>query len=382
MKIYIILAASFICTFLFTYAFVPVVKVLAEKIGAIDVPKDDRRMHKYPIPRLGGLAIFLGFLIGVLAFVGLSREVIALLIGSVIIVVLGIIDDCKNLPARLKFLVQIIAATITVCIGNIKIDIFTNPNIFSQQTIINVTGWLSVPITVIWIVAITNAVNLIDGLDGLAAGVSSIAAVSLIFVSAIVDQPIIELLAVIIAAACFGFLPHNFAPKGKKIIMGDTGSTFLGFALAVLSVQGVFKSYAIISFAIPFLILGLPIFDTAFAILRRLFTGKGIMTPDRGHIHHKLVDMGFSQKQSVFILYAMSCVLGITAVVLAHDNALRAMLILIGVLIFVLAAAVLSMKRIDRHSHDSDTIKVILGKSNNEKPSDENTDSANKTDDK
>ncbi len=377
MNIYIILAASFICTFLFTFAFVPVAKAVAEKIGAIDIPKDDRRMHKYPIPRLGGLAIFLGFLIGVLAFVGLSREVIGLLVGAVIIVVLGIIDDCKTLSAKLKFLVQIVAATITVCIGNIKIDIFTNPNIFSEQAIILIADWLSIPVTVLWIVAITNAVNLIDGLDGLAAGVSSIAAVSLIFVSAIVDQPIIELLAVIIAAACFGFLPHNFAPKGKKIIMGDTGSTFLGFSLAVLSVQGVFKSYAIISFAIPFLILGLPIFDTAFAILRRLLTGKGIMTPDRGHIHHKLVDMGFTQKQSVFILYAMSCVLGITAVVLAHDNALRAMLFLIGVLIFVMAAAILSLKKSDRNSsgNDEDNIKVILGK-----PKEPENNSDNKSD--
>ena len=370
MNVYIILAASFICTFLFTFAFVPVARAIAQKIGAIDVPKDDRRMHKYPIPRLGGLAIFLGFLIGVLAFVGLSRDIVGLLLGSAIIVVLGIIDDCKNLSAKLKFLVQIIAATITVCVGNIKIDIFTNPNIFSQQTIITLTGWLSIPVTVLWIVAITNAVNLIDGLDGLAAGVSSIAAVSLIFVSAVVDQPIIELLAVIIASACFGFLPYNFAPKGKKIIMGDTGSTFLGFALAVLSVQGVFKSYAVISFAIPFLILGLPIFDTAFAILRRLFTGKGIMTPDRGHIHHKLVDMGFSQKQSVFILYAMSCVLGITAVVLAYDNALRAMLLLAVVLIFVIAAALITAKKDDKHSTEDENIKIIFGNVNKDENED------------
>lgn len=367
----VILAAAFLCTFLFTFALVPVARAVAEKIGAIDVPKDDRRMHKYPIPRLGGLAIFLGFLVGVLAFVGLTRQIVALLVGSVIIVVLGMVDDCKNLPAKLKFLVQIIAAVITVYLGDIKIDIFTNPNIFSSQTIISLTGWLTVPVTVIWIVAITNAVNLIDGLDGLAAGISSIAAVSLVFVSAFVDQPTIELLALIIAAACFGFLPHNFAPKGKKIIMGDTGSTFLGFALAVLSVQGVFKSYAVISFAVPFLILGLPIFDTAFAILRRLFTGKGIMTPDRGHIHHKLVDMGFTQKQSVFILYAMSCILGITAVVLAYDNALRAMILLFGVLIFIAVGAMITVrKNTGAYSENDAHVKVILGKEDKEKDND------------
>lgn len=360
-KVYIILAAAFICTFAFTFAFVPVARKIAEKIGAIDLPKEERRMHNFALPRLGGLAVFFGFLVGVLAFVGLTREIVGLLVGSVIIVVLGVIDDSKNLPAKLKFLVQIVAATITVLLGDIKIDIFSNPNIFSEQTIIALTGWLTVPVTVIWIVAITNAVNLIDGLDGLAAGVSSIAAVSLVFVSAMVDQPIIELLAVIIAAACFGFLPHNFAPKGKKIIMGDTGSTFLGFALAVLSVQGVFKSYAVISFAIPFLILGLPIFDTAYAILRRIVTGKPIMTPDRGHIHHKLVDMGFTQKQSVFILYAMSCVLGITAVVLAYDNALRAILILAVVLIFVIAGAVITKKR-HASEEDDESVKIVFGK--------------------
>lgn len=360
----VILAAAFVCTFLFTFAFVPIARAVAGKIGAIDVPKDDRRMHKYPIPRLGGLAIYLGFLVGVLAFVELSREIYALLVGSAIIVVLGMIDDCKNLSAKLKFLVQIAAAVITVYLGDIKIDIFTNPNIFSSQTIITVTSWLTVPVTVIWIVAITNAVNLIDGLDGLAAGVSSIAAVSLVFVSAFVDAPVIELLALIIAAACFGFLPHNFAPKGKKIIMGDTGSTFLGFTLAVLSVQGVFKSYAVISFAVPFLILGLPIFDTTFAILRRLFTGKGIMTPDRGHIHHKLVDMGFTQKQSVFILYAMSCILGITAVVLAYDNAFRAVILLFGVLIFVIVGAMITLrKNVNSETEDDAHMKIILGKS-------------------
>lgn len=370
-KVYIILAAAFLCTFAFTFAFVPVAKSIAEKIGAIDLPKEERRMHNFALPRLGGLAVFFGFLVGVLAFVGLTRQIVGLLVGAVIIVVLGIVDDSRNLPAKFKFLVQIIAATITVVLGDIKIDIFTNPNIFSEQTIITVTSWLTIPVTVIWIVAITNAVNLIDGLDGLAAGVSSIAAVSLVFVSAMVDQPIIELLALIIAAACFGFLPHNFAPKGKKIIMGDTGSTFLGFALAVLSVQGVFKSYAVISFAIPFLILGLPIFDTTFAILRRLVTGKGIMTPDRGHIHHRLVDMGFTQKQSVFILYAMSCVLGITAVVLAYDNALRAMLILAGVLIFVIAGAVITRKRNIMLAEKEDSMKIIIGNPDSEKTEDE-----------
>lgn len=366
-KACLMIAAASVTTFLFTFFFVPVARYIAEKIGAVDLPKEERRMHNYALPRLGGLAVFFGFLVGVLAFVGLNRKIIGLLVGATIIVILGITDDSKNLSAKLKFLVQIIAATLTVVIGDITIDIFTNPNIFSSEPVLKLTSSLSVPVTVLWIVLITNAVNLIDGLDGLAAGVSSIAAVSLVFVSVYLDQPVISILAVIIASACFGFLPHNFAPRGKKIIMGDTGSTFLGFSLAVLSVMGVFKSYAVISFAIPFLILGLPIFDTAFAILRRLLTGKGIMTPDRGHIHHKLVDMGFSQKQSVFILYAMSCVLGITGVVLAYDNAIRAIFWLIGAIVVVILGGIVTRikhiteeHREENNEETEENIKIVL----------------------
>lgn len=355
---------AFVVAFLFTFAAVPVAKRIAEKIGAIDIPKDERRMHKEPMPRLGGLAMFFGFLVSVLCFAEITRELIGLLLGIVIIVILGIFDDSHDLNAKFKFCVQIIASLVVIYVGDIKIDIFTNPNIFSDQTFIELSDWVAVPCTVLWIVAITNAVNLIDGLDGLAAGVSSIAAVSLVFIANMVGEPSIALIALMITGACFGFLPFNFNPA--KIIMGDTGSTFLGFTLAVLSIQGGFKSYAVISFAVPVLILGLPIFDTSFAILRRLFTGKGIMTPDRGHIHHRLVDMGFSQKQTVFILYAMSGVLGITAVVLAGSGAMRALILLICVLIFIFAGSMLSSKRAphDENTQEEDSIKVTLGEIN------------------
>ncbi len=335
-----VMMLAFAVAFVFSFSFVPVAKMIAEKIGAIDIPKDNRRMHKNSLPRLGGFAIFLGFLISILCFAELTRELFAFLLGAVIIVVLGIFDDSRGLGAKLKFYVQIVAALLVIYLGDIKIDIFTNPNIFSDRTFLDLSDWVAIPCTVLWIVAITNAVNLIDGLDGLAAGVSAIASVSLVFVSMLVGQADIALIAVAIAGSCFGFLPFNFNPA--KIIMGDTGSTFLGFTLAVLSIQGGFKSYAVISFAVPLLILGLPLFDTSFAILRRLLSGKGIMTADRGHIHHRLVDMGFSQKQSVFILYSMSGVLGITAVVLAGSGALRALLLLICVLIFVFAGSFLT----------------------------------------
>lgn len=331
---------TFLVSFIFSFAAVPAAKAIAEKIGAIDVPKDDRRMHKRPIARLGGLAIFFGFLVSILSFGEMTKELFGMLVGASIIVILGIFDDSKGLSAIFKLMVQIIAALVVVYIGDIRIEIFTNPNFLSEQPFVILPEWLSVSVTVLWIVAITNAVNLIDGLDGLAAGVSSIAAVSLVFIANLVEAPALGLIALAVAGACFGFLPFNFNPA--KIIMGDTGATFLGFILSTLSIQGAFKSYAVISFAVPVLILGLPIFDTGFAILRRIFTGKGIMTADRGHIHHRLIDMGFSQKQTVFILYAISGVMGITAVVLAETGALRALVLLICVLIFIFASSYIS----------------------------------------
>lgn len=270
--IYLLMGIAFAVALCFTLISVPLARKIAEKIGAIDVPKDTRRMHKVPTPRLGGLAVFLGFLVSVLCFCEITKETIGLLCGSVIIVILGIFDDSHDLSAKLKLIVQIIAALVTIYIGDIKINFFTNPNIFSNDKILLLSDWISVPCTVLWIVAITNAVNLIDGLDGLAAGVSTIAAVSLVFIASMVDEPAIALIAIIIAGACLGFLPFNFRKK-KKIFLGDTGATFLGYALAVLSVQGGFKSYAVISFAVPVLIFGLPIFDTAFAMLRRMLTG-------------------------------------------------------------------------------------------------------------
>lgn len=334
------LCFAFAVAFIFSFVSTPLVKKLAFKIGAIDVPKDNRRMHKKPIPRLGGLAIIFGFLVSVLCFGEMNREVGAMLLGAGIVAVMGVVDDCKNLNAKLKFVIQIIAALVVVLAGDIRIEAFTNPNIFSENPYWVLPEWLSIVGSVLWIVFITNAVNLIDGLDGLATGVSAIMAVSLVFLAVRVGENSIAITCIALMGACFGFLPFNFNPA--KIFMGDTGALFLGFILATVSIQGVFKSYAVISFAVPLLILGLPLFDTTFAILRRLFTGKGIMTADRGHLHHRLIDMGFSQKQTVFILYAISGVLGITAVVLAESGALRALLLLVCVLVLLLIGSLLT----------------------------------------
>lgn len=330
---------AFIVSFAFSFATTPLVRRFAFKIGAIDIPKDARRMHKKPTPRIGGLAIIFGFTVATLCFAQPSRQLYGTLAGAAIIAVMGVIDDCKNLPAKLKFVIQIIAALVVVFVGDIKIDVFTNPNFLSENPYWVLPEWLSVTLTVIWIVFITNAVNFIDGLDGLAAGVSAIMSISLVFISIRVGEYPIAILGIALMGSCFGFLPFNFNPA--KIFMGDTGSTFLGFMLATLSIQGVFKSYAVISFAVPLLILGLPLFDALFAMIRRILRGQSPMTADRGHLHHRLVDMGFSQKQTVFILYAISGVLGITAVLLAESGVLRALLLVICVLILLLIGSML-----------------------------------------
>ena len=331
---------AFVIAFIFTFATTPLVRRFAYKIGAVDVPRDKRRVHKRPTPRIGGLAIIFGFLVAIISFNdSWTKELVSILIGVGILGVLGIIDDCKELDAKLKFVVQIIAALVVVIFGDIRISVMSNPNVFSENPYIIFPQWLSITVTVLWIVFMTNAVNFIDGLDGLAAGVSAIMSMSLVFIAITYHEYEIALLGIALMGACFGFLPFNFNPA--KIFMGDTGSMFLGYMLSVLSVQGMFKSYAVISFAVPIIMLGLPLFDALFAMLRRLLTGKNPMSADRGHLHHRLYDMGFSQKQTVFILYAISGVLGLTSILLAEQRFLRAMLLLISVLIFLLIATML-----------------------------------------
>lgn len=328
--------AAFAVAAVLSYFFTPPVKNFAHKVGAIDVPKDARRMHKKPIPRLGGLAIYGGFLCSILIFGQLDETMLCVLLGAAIIVALGIFDDVLALGAKLKFVVQIVAAAIPVCIGDLQIGLFTNLNPLSDTPFVHL-GILAVPVTIIWIVGITNAVNLIDGLDGLAVGVSSIAAITMLAVALLTGNMPIAITIAALAGACIGFMPYNLNPA--KIFMGDTGSTFLGYMLATVSIMGLFKFYAVISFAVPFLILGLPIFDTANAIIRRVAAGRSPMSPDRGHVHHKLIDMGFNQKQAVAILYAISATLGLTAVVLTSSGEVKAIVLLLAVLAAILVGA-------------------------------------------
>ena len=301
----IYMAVAMLCAFLFAYTLTPPVRVLAFKLRAVDVPLDNRRMHSRPIPLIGGLAIYASFLLTTMLFCPLSDELATIWIGGAVIVLLGILDDIFRLPAWLKFVVQIAVACGAVWNGTVIDHI----NLGGEY--INL-GIFSFPLTVFWIVGLTNAMNFIDGLDGLSCGISAISCLSMFCVLMLSGEYISAMIVALLAGACFGFLPFNTNPA--RIFMGDTGALFLGYAMAVLSVQGVFKLHAVLAFIVPLVIFALPIGDTLFAILRRVCSGKSPFAADRGHLHHKLVDMGFTQKESVKILYAICAILGLIAV--------------------------------------------------------------------
>ena len=332
--IFVLLALA--VAFLVSFSATPMVISLAHKVGAIDVPKDKRRVHKKPTPLMGGLAIFYGFVVSVICFATIDKEVMGILVGCVIVVTTGIIDDITDMKAIVKLLCQILAAAVVVYSG-VRIEHFANP--FTQwfgAPYIVMDYWVSCAVTIFWIVGICNAVNLIDGLDGLAVGVSSIASIALLTLTLISENLNVAIITAAVAGAGFGFLPYNFNPA--KIFMGDTGALFLGFILACISVQGMLKMSAVITFAAPILILGLPIFDTVFAILRRLLTGKSPMQPDRGHLHHRLLDMGFSQRRVVAILYTLTAVVCMTAVVISIKGYTRGLILICSVLLIILVS--------------------------------------------
>ena len=317
---------TILVVFIISFAATPIVKSFAEKVGAIDMPGEARRVHNHPIPRMGGLAIFLGFLLSVLLFVPMSRPLEGVLLGSVIIVATGAVDDVVSLKAWVKLLLQIAAACVAVYYG-VRIEVLGNLNIFSSNDYVTLASW-SVPITVLWIVGITNSVNLIDGLDGLAVGVSTISSLTMLVIALLVADSSVAVVLAALVGACIGFMPYNLNPA--KIFMGDTGSLLLGYVLATMSVLGLFKFYALVSFAVPVLAIAVPLFDTIFAFFRRLIHGQNPMHPDRGHFHHRLIDMGLSQKQAVAVLYTISAILGLAAVVITTSVELKALILILG----------------------------------------------------
>ncbi|MEK6266738.1 MAG: undecaprenyl/decaprenyl-phosphate alpha-N-acetylglucosaminyl 1-phosphate transferase [Clostridium sp.] len=313
-----------IITALISFMSTPIVKRIAIKLNAIDIPKDERRVHNKPTPVMGGLAIYVAFVLGVILYNGiLTPSQTGIIIGATIIVIGGVIDDVKDLRPRYKLLIQVIAA---ICLlqSGINISIVTNPfrEIYPYLSV----GWITIPITIIWIVGVTNAFNLIDGLDGLAAGIAFISSVTLMIVSLINGRLEAAFLTAVLSGAILGFLPYNFNPA--SIFMGDTGSQLLGFLLAAISIEGAIKSATVFVIVVPILTFGLPIYDTLFAMIRRKVNGQSIMKADKGHLHHRLLNMGLSQKQAVFIMYLISAVLGAIAIIAMQISNQRAYFLL------------------------------------------------------
>lgn len=323
---------GFLMSMVLAYLVTPFVMKLSWKIGAVDVPNDARRVHKKPMPRLGGLAIYISFVVVGLITLPLNLPYVqGIFLGATIIVIVGILDDIYDLPAKVKLLGQIAAAVVLLLFG-IKVQLITNP--LGGMILL---GKLAIPATLFWVVGITNTLNFIDGLDGLAAGIAAIAAFTMMLVNLSLEQANGALIMALLAGAAIGFLPYNFNPA--KIFMGDTGAMFLGFVLAAQAIEGAVKSATAIALIVPILALGLPIFDTAYAILRRFVNGKPLMQADKGHVHHRLMAIGLSQKQAVLYMYVISISLGICSVVLAMIGIKQAVVVF-ALVIFMLLVSV------------------------------------------
>jgi len=318
--LYVTLLICFVLTVLIT----PFVKKLAFLIGATDKP-NQRKVHQKIMPRLGGLAIYLSFVAGYLILQPENEYSFYILLGSFIIIAVGILDDVYELSAKVKFVGQLAAAYIVVVLGGIQVTFINLP--FGGQLEF---GLLSIPISILWIVGITNAINLIDGLDGLAAGVSSIALITISGMALSKGDIFAASLGFIVLGSTLGFLIYNFHPA--KIFMGDTGALFLGYMISVLSLLG-FKNVTFISFIIPVLILGVPISDTLFAIIRRIAKKQPLSAPDKSHLHHCLLRIGYTHRQTVLVIYGMSAAFGLVAVILSKTAMWVSMIILAVVLL-------------------------------------------------
>ena len=314
--------ASIVC-FIAALLITPVVKRFAIAVGAVDSP-DARKVHVRIMPRLGGLAIYIAFMIGYFILQPSSPYATHILVGGFVIILTGALDDRFQLNARLKLMGQIVAAVI-VLNGGIRIEFINLP--FDQQLYL---GWWSVPLTFLWVIGITNAVNVIDGLDGLAAGVSSIVLLTLISLAVIQGNVYVTIVAILLLMSTFGFLFHNFYPA--KIFMGDTGALFLGYMLGVLSLLG-FKNVTLFSLAVPVILLGIPISDTLFAIVRRVLQGKPPFAPDKAHLHHRLLDLGFTMRQAVLVIYGLCAIFGMTAILFSQTNSIGALVSLVMLLL-------------------------------------------------
>ncbi|MFX3622954.1 MAG: glycosyltransferase family 4 protein [Ectobacillus sp.] len=303
----------------------PFVIKLAFKIGAVDKP-NARKVHTRIVPRLGGLAIFIGVIAGYLASGLYQERMMTIAAGAVIIVIVGILDDIYELSPKWKLLGQVTVAVLIVKSG-LTIQILSIPLVEGYFDL----GIWSYPITILWIVGITNAINLIDGLDGLSAGISTIALATIAFMAAQQNTFLILTIAVIVIASTIGFLFFNFHPA--KIFMGDTGALFLGYCISVLSLLGLYKSVTLFSFIVPIIILGVPVFDTTFAIIRRIVNKKPISAPDKSHLHHRLLAIGFSHRTTVLLIYAFGIFFSLIALIFESSTLWMSIFIIFGLIL-------------------------------------------------
>ena len=350
------IAIAFLLAFIVAFMATPYTIKIAKKVGAVSVEKEKRRMHNREMPKLGGPAVILGFLVSVIYLLIVmtmegsidlfnqqqyGQKLLGMLLGIIVLSITCIIDDIKPVKPLVKLSGQLLAAIIVVSFG-VRIDSISVP-FFQEQQMGEV---FSIILTIGWIVGITNAINLIDGLDGLSSGISVISSISLLIIFLLNGSPMISILLITsLAGALVGFLPFNFAPA--KTFIGDTGSNFLGFSLSIISILGIAKTYTAVVIVLPLIVLGLPIFDTIWAIIRRLKKGKSlkaVFSADNGHLHHKLVNRGFSQKQAVLILYGISAAFGIFAVILFDSGIWKAL----SFLLMIIVAVALGYKNFER----------------------------------
>ncbi|MBR2587632.1 MAG: undecaprenyl/decaprenyl-phosphate alpha-N-acetylglucosaminyl 1-phosphate transferase [Bacilli bacterium] len=301
-------------TFVVVAAIVPFIKRIAIHIGALDIP-NKRKIHSKPMPRLGGLAIYIGFLFGYMLFGEASSTMNSIFISTFIIMLIGIFDDIKPLKASIKFLCQTVAAIIIAVYGNLLIRDIT---MFGQYFNL---GIFSYPVTIFFILGCTNCINLIDGLDGLAAGISAIYFATIGIISIIMGKAGLDfVLTFIMLGSVLGFLVHNFHPA--SIFAGDSGSLFMGLMIAIIALLG-FKSVTLTSLIIPLLIFAIPILDTVFAIIRRLLKGEKISKPDKEHLHHQLLNKNFSHLTTVLIIYLIDMLFAAASIIyVLHDQKL------------------------------------------------------------
>lgn len=354
------IAIAFLLAFITAFVITPYTIRFAHKVGAVDIP-NDRRVNKKPMPRLGGLAVISGFLVSAIYLIvtmhienkidfvaeGLNKKLLGFLLGILVLGITCFLDDVKGIKPLVKLAGQTLAAIIVVSSG-VLIDNFTIPFKENNVMLNEVFGYI---LTIGWIVGITNAINLIDGLDGLSSGITLISCISLLIIFSLNESPLIAIVLITaLAGAIVGFIPYNFNPA--KTFIGDVGSNFMGFVIAVISILGVAKTYTAIVIVAPIIVLALPIFDTLWAIVRRIVKTKsikGVFKADKGHLHHRLMARGYTQKQAVLILYGITATFGMTAIILLDSGVWKA----ISFALLVIAIVAIGYKDI-LHLRDGD----------------------------